>query len=112
MQMNKTPIDILIEKGYEDIIVFCDPDYTDALIGVTNKNQAVYDYSLMIQWLIEFEGMTEEESADFICYNDSFYYGEHYPVIYYGKLIEEELEEDPDYIPLIFTRIEDLPRKN
>ena len=79
---NKTPIDILVEKGYDDVIIFSCPDYTDALIGLTDDYNAVYDYSLMIDWLIEHEGMDEEESADFISYNDSFGYGEHYPVIY------------------------------
>lgn len=45
----KTPIDILVEKGYGDVIVFRNPDYTDALIGISNKYQAVYDYDLMIE---------------------------------------------------------------
>lgn len=73
--INKTPIDILIEKGYNDIIIFSDPSYTDVLIGLTDKNQAVYDYSLMVDWLIKHENMDEEEAYDFISYNDSFYYG-------------------------------------
>ena len=56
--------------------------------------------------------MTEEESLDFIGYNDSFYYGTNYPVIYYGEEYEEiMIEEDPEYEPLVFTRIEDLPKK-
>ena len=42
----------LCEKGYKDIVVFRNPDYNYALIGVSNKNQAVYDYDLMIQWLM------------------------------------------------------------
>ena len=50
---NKTPIDILVEKGYEDVIVFRSPNYTDALIGLTADYNAVYDYGLMIDWLIE-----------------------------------------------------------
>lgn len=45
---DKTPIDILIEKGYDDVIVFCNPDYETALIGLSDKYQAVYDYDLMI----------------------------------------------------------------
>ena len=61
----KTPIDILIEKGYDDIIVFCNPDYTDALIGLTNEYNAVYDSDLMLDWLIKHEGMTPEEGGRF-----------------------------------------------
>ena len=110
--MNKTPIDILIEKGYNDIIVFRDPDYTNALIGLTNEYNAVYDSDLMLNWLIEHEGMTPEEGEDFISYNDSFYYGKNYPVVYYGEEYEEIMqEEDPEYKPIVFTRIKDLPYK-
>ena len=108
----KTPIDILVEKGYDDVIIFSCPDYTDALIGLTDDYNAVYDYSLMIDWLIEHEDMDEEEACDFISYNDSFSYGSHYPIIYYGEDFEEEIAaEDPDCIPLVFTRLEDLPAK-
>ena len=57
--------------------------------------------------------MDEEEAADFISYNDSFYYGINYPIVYYGEEFEDEMhEEDPEYKPLVFTRLEDLPGKN
>lgn len=106
----KTPIDILIDKGYEDVIVFSNPDYTDALIGITSNNNAVYDYDLMIEWLVNHEDMDYEEAADFISYNSSYYYGENYPVIYYEPF-EEDIDEE-DYEPLVFTRLEDLPELN
>lgn len=110
---NKTPIDILVEKGYDDVIIFRCPDYTNALIGLTDDYNAVYDYSLMIDWLIANEDMDEEEAVDFINYNDSFYYGEHYPIIYYGEDFEEMIfEESEDYEPLVFTKLEDLSNKN
>ena len=107
---DKTPVDILVEKGYDDVIVFCNPDYTDALIGISDKYQAVYDYNLMLEWLVSHEDMDEEEAADFISYNSSFYYGENYPVIYY-EMDEffEDLEEDEK---IVFTRIENLPKIN
>jgi len=57
--------------------------------------------------------MTEEDASDLINYNDSFYYGEHYPVIYYGEEFEEEIAaENPEYEPLVFTKLEDLLDKN
>lgn len=108
---HKTPVDILIEKGYEDVIIFRNPDYTDCLIGLTDNHQAVYDYDLMVEWLIEHENMDSEEAVDFISYNSSFYYGEYYPVIYYNSY-EEDYEEDYDedeYEQIRFTKIEDLP---
>ena len=112
MKNNKTPVDILRGKGYKDVIIFRNPDYTDALIGITPNGNAVYDSDLMLDWLIEYEGMTPEEAEDLISYNDSFYYGIGYPVIYYGEEYEEIMqEEDPEYEPLVFTRLEDLPVK-
>ena len=111
-ERSKTPVDILLEKGYSDVIVFSNPDYTTALVGITPDGNAVYDYNLMLDWLIKHEDMTEEESADFICFNDSFYYGKGYPIVYYGEDYEDIMkEEDPEYEPLVFTRIEDLPDK-
>ena len=110
--MNKTPIDLLIEKGYEDVIVFRNPDYTTALIGLTLQGNAVYDSDLMLEWLIEQEEMTAEEAEDFICYNDSFYYGEGHPIVYYGDEYEElMMEEDPEYKPVVFIKLDDLPDK-
>lgn len=104
----KTPIGILVDKGYEDVIVFSNPDYTDALIGITDDYNAVYDYDLMIEWLIEHENMDFEEAVDFIDYNSSFYCGKHYPVIYHE--FDEDLDSD-EYEKIVFTRIEDLPNK-
>jgi len=111
--INKTPLDILLEKGYDDVIIFSEPSYDTCLIGLTDDYNAVYDYSLMIDWLIENKDMDEEEACDFISYNDSFYYGKHYPIIYYGEDFEEMIaEEDHEYEPIKFTRLEDLPDKN
>ena len=69
------------EAEYEEVITFKNPDYDDAIVGVTTKNIAVYDYDKMIEWLIEKEGMDYEEAVEFIDWNDSFYYGEGYPII-------------------------------
>ena len=107
---DKAPIDILLEKGYENIIIFCNPDYTNALIGLTPTNQAVYEYELMLEWLITEEDMSLDDAIEFIDYNCSFYYGDKYPVIWYNDFYGEEPEEiDEDYPPLEFTFINDLP---
>lgn len=103
----KIPENILVDKGYDDVIVFRNPDYTTALIGLTENHNAVYDYDLMVEWLVENEDMDFEEATDFISYNSSYYYGENYPVIYYESFEENIDEEDCD--KLVFTRIEDLP---
>ena len=71
-------------EGFEDVIIFDNPSYDDALIGVTTDNRAVYDYDKMIEWLVTKENMDYEEAADFVCWNDSFYYGEGYPLIIFS----------------------------
>ena len=71
-------------EGYEDVIIYDNPSYDDALIGITNDNRAVYDYDKMIEWLVTKENMDYEEAADFVCWNDSFYYGEGYPLIIFS----------------------------
>ena len=70
------------EAGYEDIIIFDNPDYSTAFLGVTTSGHAIYDYELMVEYLVQKCEMDYESAADFICYNDSFYYGkEAYPLI-------------------------------
>lgn len=39
----------LENEGYEEVIIFDNPSYDDAFIGVTNDNRAVYDYDKMIE---------------------------------------------------------------
>lgn len=70
-------------EGFEDVIIFDNPSYDDAFIGVTNDNRAVYDYDKIIEWLVEKKSMDYDEAADFISWNNSFYYGEGYPLIIY-----------------------------
>lgn len=72
--------DILLDLGYDDVIIFDNPSYEGALIGISWDNQAIYDYNLMIESLIK-EGMTAEEAADFISYNFSYRQGSEYPII-------------------------------
>ena len=79
----------LLENGYEGIIFLTNYSYDDALIGVTSDDRAVYDYELMIEWLINSEGFTEEEARDWIDYNTLRalpYMGEGAPVILYPLL--------------------------
>ena len=72
---------------FDEVIIFKDPGYDDAFIGVTTGNRAVYDYDKMVAWLEKNRGMSTEESMDFISYNDSFA-GADTPIIVYS--ISEE----------------------
>ena len=72
--------DILLDLGYNDVIIFDNPSYEGALVGISWDNQAIYDYDLMVESLMK-EGMTAEEAADFISYNSSYRQGSEYPII-------------------------------
>lgn len=59
----------LCEWGYEDIVIFDNPSYDEALIGVTTDARAVYDYELMVKWLFENYGWTREDAVEWIEFN-------------------------------------------
>jgi len=78
--------DRILDAGFEDVIVFSDFSYDDAIIGVSTDGQAIYAYDLMVEWLIENEGMTEEEAMEWIDFNTIRslpYAGENAPIIMY-----------------------------
>jgi len=61
--------DTLNELGFEDAIVFDNPDYDKAIIGTTEDRRVVYSFYKMVECLTEEDGMSEEDAIDFICYN-------------------------------------------
>lgn len=74
------------DYGYEKIIIFDNPDYASAFIGVTNDNRAVYDFDKMIEHLMIKDGMTDIEAIEFIEYNTIRalpYYGDKALIILY-----------------------------
>lgn len=64
-----TAAEKLAEWGYEDVIIFENPSYDDALIGITTDNRAVYDYELMVEWLFKNYGWSREDAVEWIEYN-------------------------------------------
>ena len=62
-------VEDLRDSGYEDLIVFDNPDYDGAIIGVSHDDRVIYDYDKMIEHLMEKEDMNCDEAADFISYN-------------------------------------------
>ena len=79
--------DILMDQGFENFIIFENPDYDSAIIGITENNQVVYDYDKMIEYLIQEDDMSYEEAIDFISYNTIRflpYAGEGVPIIMYS----------------------------
>lgn len=82
--------DKLLDNGYEDIKYFTNFSYDTALIGVSEDNRAVYDFDLMVEWLIETKDFTQDEAIEWIEYNTIRalpYMGSGAPIIMY-RLIE------------------------
>lgn len=67
--MALTAEDKILEAGYEDVVIFSDFSYDDALIGVSEDGRAVYDYDKMVAWLMETEGWSQDEAIEWIEYN-------------------------------------------
>lgn len=59
----------ILDAGFKDVIILQNHSYDSALIGVTHDNRAVYDYDLMVEYLMDVEGLTDEESIDWLEYN-------------------------------------------
>ena len=79
--------DFLMDQGFENFLIFENPDYDSAIIGITENNQVVYDYEKMIEYLMQEDDMDYEEAVDFISYNTIRslpYAGEGAPIIMYS----------------------------
>ena len=59
----------LLNAGYEGVIILSSDSYDDALIGVTEDGRAVYDYDLMVEWLVKNSEMDETEAMEWIDFN-------------------------------------------
>lgn len=76
----------ILNAGYEDIIVFSDYGYDDALIGISDDNRAIYDYDKMVEWLVQNEGFEPSEAMEWIDYNTLRalpYIGSNAPIVMY-----------------------------
>ena len=84
----------LLEEGYDGVIIFNNFSYETALVGVTNTHRAVYNYDLMLEFLVNKEGFSGySDAAEWIDYNTlgslpSF--GDLSPIILYPKLYDEQ----------------------
>ena len=83
--------ELLCDMGYEESIVFDNPSYDDAIVGVTTDGNVVYDFNLMVESLMNHDGMNEADAIEFIEYNTIRaipYAGEFAPVVMYSILGE------------------------
>ena len=61
--------DLLNELGYEETVVFENPSYLKAIIGISDDGALCYSYNKMVQCLMEEDKMEQEEAMEFIDYN-------------------------------------------
>lgn len=59
----------LVERGYEDTIIFENPSYESAVIGISENGQVCYSYEKMIEHLMKEDSMEYDEAMEFIDYN-------------------------------------------
>lgn len=59
----------LVEAGYEDTLIFSVFSYDTAFVGISDDGRAIYDYELMVEWLCQKEGFSEDEAREWIEYN-------------------------------------------
>ena len=89
----------LVEAGYEDSIIFDNPAYDSAIIGVTTDGRIVYDYITMVYDLMVSDSMSYEDAIDFIEYNTIRslpYAGSDAPIIMH-KLQDITLDDGDQY---------------
>lgn len=69
----------LLENGYDDVVYLTGYSFDTALIGVSEDGRAVYDFDLMVEWLMENEHVTYTEALEWISFNIPV--GEDTPII-------------------------------
>jgi hypothetical protein len=84
---NMTNRELLADLDYEDLVIFENPDYDSAIIGVSHDDRVIYDYDKMIEFLMDTEGMDANSAADFVSYNtirSLSYTGSDAPIVMFG----------------------------
>ena len=61
----RTAAEKLTANDCDNVVVFQNPDYAPALIGVSIDNRAVYDYSKMLD-VLRANGMTDEQAEEYL----------------------------------------------
>lgn len=90
--MNQKIRDALCDMGHEEALLFDNPDYDEAIVGVTDDGQVVYDYDKMVQILVERDGYEETEAIEWIEYNTirALPYYKNPPIVMNRLRLEEE----------------------
>lgn len=76
----------LTELGNNETSFFENPGFVDAIIGITDAGQLIYDYDKMVESLVNEGEMDEEGAIEWIDYNTIRtipYMGSSHPIISY-----------------------------
>lgn len=76
----------IFDAGFDNVIVLKDFSYDGALIGVSEDNRAIYNFDLMVEWLMSTEDFDEIEAIEWIEHNTIRalpYMGSESPIIMY-----------------------------
>lgn len=89
------------ENDVEEVVVFAPAEgLNKAIVGITDQNQAVYEYNQLLDAMKEAEGWDDEDAADWISVNTlrDYSYRDRGPVVYNNGLVQYILEEYEDGI--------------
>lgn len=77
--------ELIEEFGYEDVVIFSNPHYASAFVGISENNRAIYDFGLMIEHLMIEEGWSDIDAIEFIEQNTlrALPYYENAPIVMY-----------------------------
>lgn len=93
--MNPNIRDEICDMGGEDALMFDNPDFDEAVIGLTTDGRVVYDFDRMVEDMARRDGVTPEDAMEFIDYNtirSTPYAGENAPVVMYPITTEVRRE--------------------
>lgn len=71
-------------QGHEETVFFENPSFVKAITGITDSEQLIYDYDLMIAAAMEEENWNVEEAIEWIEYNTIRsipYMGQYHPIV-------------------------------
>ena len=82
--VNQALRDNIADLYGDDILVFDNPSFDNSIIGISNTDQLIYDFTLMVKEFMEENDVEEYDAVEFIEYNTLRslpYQGEYKPII-------------------------------
>lgn len=109
MGILKTRREFIAQNYGEDLIVFENPSFDSAIVGVTHDDRVIYDYDKMIESLMADESFKDKDGT-LLSYDDAVdwiefntlrsipYAGDRAPVVMYNleDVFDDEDESDGD----------------